>query len=111
MNRGDAVTLTLNIKVDNVYITENYADEIELTFNKQNELECVQKTLSNGDIVWNETEGKYQVTLSQKDTYKFRPCTNSVQIRILKDGQVISSAINTIEVGETNSQNTLVSEV
>ena len=107
MNRGDAKTLTLNIFINNEPITSDYADEIEVTFNKECGSFCVQKTLSNGDITWNEAVSKYQMFLSQEDTFKLKTGVNTVQLRLLKGDVVISSIINSFTIGGVNSKEVL----
>lgn len=107
MNRGDATTLTLNIFINGEPITNDYADEIEITFNKECGSFCVQKTLSDEQIVWNASSEKYEMFLTQEDTFKLRTGVNTVQLRLLKDGNVISSIINSFNIGGVNSKEVL----
>lgn len=107
MNRGDAQKVVLTINVDDEPITENYADEIELTFNRDGNLHNIRKTLSNNQITWNSTLEQYEVFLSQEDTFKMVEGDNPVQLRVLKDGVVISSNIMTFILGGVNSKEVL----
>lgn len=107
MNRGDAKIIKLEILIDNTPITESYADEIELTINKQGDVHCIKKTLSNGDIVWNSEYGMYEVYLSQNDTFTLCDGNNPSQIRILKNNLVVSSGLVKFELGDANSKEEL----
>lgn len=107
MNRGDANYLTLNIKVNSVDIGQHYADEIELTFNKENGLHTIKKTLSDGGITWNATRNKFMAYLSQEDTFNLEDGANTWQIRLLKDDVVISNTISIINIGDANSKEVL----
>lgn len=107
MNRGDAQYIELSITIDGVPITEDYPDEIELTFNPECCNHSVRKLLSDGGITWNELNDKFQVFLTQADTFTMKAGCNSWQIRVLKDDMVISSKQGDINLGETNSRKEL----
>ena len=92
-NRGDTIDLILNISIDGNPIEEGYADDIEIQFNYQSETASVKKLLSNEDIYWSETQGKYALRLSQKDTFRLSEEVGGVQCRIYRNGVVISSTI------------------
>lgn len=106
MNKGDANWLFLNIKINGSNITQNYADEIELTFNKLAN-NSITKSLQEETIVWDITTSKFKTFLSQEETFKFNVGINNWQIRILKDDNVISNIISTITIGDVNSRNVL----
>ena len=101
MNRGDARVISLNIKVAGVPVEQDFADEIELTFNPQNGPNCIKKLLSNGSIEWN--GDKYVTYLTQEDTFKLMSGNNSYQLRVKKGINVISSTIKNIKFGRVNS--------
>lgn len=109
MNRGDAQYIELTITIDGVPITEDYPDEIELTFNHE---ECpsnnsVRKLLSKGEIEWNDLNDKFQTFLTQADTFKMKSGSNTWQIRVMKDDIVISSKQGVINLGDSNSRKEL----
>ena len=110
MNRGDSTYLSLNITISGIPITEDYADEIELTFNPQDSCYCVQKYLSKGDIIWNNVKQKYEAFLSQQDSFKLHSGDNHYQIRLLKNGSVVSSKFGAFILGNVNSKEVLVHE-
>ena len=104
MNRGDAKIIKLDILIDDAPITEAYADEIELTINKQGDVHCIKKTLSKGEITWNNEYGMYEVYFSQSDTFVLGDGNNPAQIRILKDNKVVSSGLVRLKIGDVNSK-------
>lgn len=90
MNKGDALLLELDFNVNGEALQEGEWDDIELVLGSHS------YTLSNGDIYWDgET---YVVFLSQEDSFKLN-FTNMYQLRLLKDGFVISSKAMKMKVG------------
>lgn len=110
MNRGDARVVPLTILIDDQPITEGYADEIELTFNQENNRGCVKKKLSTGDITWDSERSQYVTILTQEDTFKFKAGQNTYQFRLLVGNEVISSIDQPIYVGRANSNEVLYVE-
>ena len=107
MNRGDTANISLDISIDDTSITEGYADDIEVTFNPNQSPYCVTKSLKNGGIVWDTENETYVMRLAQSDTFKLRTGENGWQVRLLIGDDVISSDIQTIEIGPANSANVL----
>lgn len=107
MNRGDAQNIALTINIDGEPITEGYAEEIELTFNPNGCNHQVIKSLKKNEIYWNDLEDKYFTMLTQQDTFKMKAGVNTWQLRLLKDGEVISTAIGQLVLGEANSSEVL----
>ena len=107
MNRGDAQAIALNITVDGEPIDEHYADELEITFNPELHGHSVRKTLSSGEIFWNQDEGKYFTTLSQEDTFTLCAGVNTWQLRLMRDSFVISTVIGKLVLGDANSKRVL----
>lgn len=107
MNRGDAQRIILTIQIDGSPITQDYASEIELTFNAQSSQNCVQKLLSKGTITWDAEEGKYACVLSQQDTFKMVAGNNSWQLRVMADGMVASTTMGVLKLGNANSTEVL----
>lgn len=105
MNRGDAGCLLLNIKINGTPITQNYPDNIELTFSVANAK--ITKTLKNAEIVWNTEKSCFQTILTQADTFKMVAGNNPWQIRVLKDDNVVSSRVGAFNLGETISKDVL----
>lgn len=90
MNKGDALILELDFTVNGEALQEGEWDDIELVLGSHS------YTLSNGDIYWDgET---YVVFLSQEDSFQLK-FTNMYQLRLLKDGFVISSKPIRMKVG------------
>ena len=110
MNRGDAQAVYLNITVDGNPIDQYYADEIEVTFNPELHGHSVRKTLSAGDIYWDDEVHQYALVLSQEDTFILHPGNNTWQLRLMKDTFVVSTIIGKIAIGDVNSKRILVSE-
>ena len=108
MNRGDAELVKLTIMLDDVPIEEGYADDIELTFNPQCGMFCVQKSLQDETIYWSNQYGCYVTFITQEDSFKMKVGTNTVQLRILKNNTVISSTLNSFILGGVNSHEVLV---
>lgn len=108
MNRGDAGKLSLTIIIDTEPITEGYADDIEVTFNPDNTRCCVKKLLSKGEVIWDSENDEYTINLTQNDTFKMHEGDNKVQIRILKDSEVLSSDLTTFIIGAVNSEEVLL---
>ena len=107
MNRGDSLIAIIDIEIENEPIENNYADEIEVTFNDQRTRNCVRKTLSSGGVIWSSDYGKYGVVLSQEDTFKFTRGKNTFQVRVLHGDEVISSDVEGFLVGDANSSEVL----
>ena len=117
MNRGDTSFLMLNYTINGDPLSEGEYQEIELTINAQPSSRCIQKKLSNSDIVWGTltyTEGEtektftgYYTHLDQDETFKLSQGTNEVQIRILDNNEVGSSAISSISLGQVLSNEVL----
>lgn len=117
MNRGDTSYLMLNYSINGNPLSEGDYEEIELTINEQSSFRCVKKLLSEGEIVWGtmnyiendeeKTFTGYYVHLSQEETFKLGKGANEVQIRILDNNEVGSSAVSTIDLGRVLSNEVL----
>ena len=107
MNRGDALGLVLYITVNDEPITQEYADQIELTLNPELQGHSVRKILSDGGIYWEPSEERFIARLTQADTFALKPGTNTWQLRVLKGEMVISTIIGKINVGDANSKRVL----
>lgn len=100
MNKGDTITIYLNYTVDGVPIAENDFDEIEFSIGSK------RYTLTDEDIVWDESAGAYKIALSQDDTFSLG-YDNRYQIRLKKDSTVVSSGISVLSLGPTISKETI----
>lgn len=107
MNRGDSRYISLAIRVNGKLIDETYSDDIELTINPQSAQSCVQKTLKNGEIVWNNTLKRYVAFISQNDSFRLKNGSNNWQVRLLKGEVVVSTTFGSLEVGPVNSREIL----
>lgn len=108
MNRGDSFYIKLEITIDGHFIEEGFADEIELTLNPQEIFNCVQKTLTNEEIYWDDSQNAYVCFLNQEDTFKLFAGNNSYQIRVLQGNEVISTNFGILRLGDVNSKEILI---
>ena len=125
MNRGDTSYLMLNYTINGDPLVEGDYEEIELTINEQSSFRSVKKLLSKGEIEWGtltyiedelqngvitpvqKTFTGYFAHLSQEETFLLQQGGNEVQLRILDNNEVGSSAISTIMLGQTLSSEVL----
>ena len=119
MNRGDTAYLLLNYTLNGSPLVQNAYQEIELQLNYQKQpgspfaQKSVKKLLSAGDIVWGtlsyndgaetKTFTGYYCTMSQEDTFNMTAGENLVQLRILVNDEVGSSAITSVTFGQVLS--------
>lgn len=102
MNKGDALLIELDYTVNGESLQEGEWDDIEFALNDKS------YSLSNGDIYW---DGEaYVCYLSEADTFDLR-FTNIYQLRLAKDGYVISSPITTWRVGGVLSKKYLTGDI
>lgn len=117
MNRGDTAYLLLDYTVNEAPLTEGDCQELELQINRQSTYSSVKKLLSDGGITWEdgyqyEEDGEtksftgYVVHLTQEDTFKVDG-TCSIQLRVMKDNEVGSSEITSINLGAVLSRKVL----
>ena len=97
MNSGDTVKIILNYTVDGVPISEGAFDEIEFSIGRK------RYTLSDEKIAWDEAAGAYSITLTQEDTFALAG-DQRYQIRLKKDGEVVSSGISVVNIGRSISK-------
>lgn len=118
LNRGDTVCLLLNYNLNGEPLVEGAYQEIELQINKQGIFNAVKKTLSDGSIVWGEVsylddEGQaqtftgYYANLSQEETFRLSSGASNIQLRIMLNDEVGSSAISSINLGQVLSSQIL----
>lgn len=102
MNKGDALLIELDYTVNGEALQEGEWDDIEFSLNSKS------YSLSNGDIYW---DGEaYVCYLSEADTFDLR-FTNIYQLRLAKDGYVISSPITQWRVGGVLSKKYITGEI
>ena len=102
MNKGDALLIELDYTVNGEALQEGEWDDIEFSLNSKS------YSLSNGDIYW---DGEaYVCYLSEADTFDLR-FTNIYQLRLAKDGYVISSPITTWRVGGVLSKKYITGDI
>lgn len=117
MNRGDTAYLLLDYQVNGAPLIQGDYQEIELQINKQNPISSVKKLLSLEEITWEsgyqyEEDGEtksftgYVAHLTQEDTFKVNG-TCSIQLRVMKDDEVGSSEITSIDLGAVLSRKVL----
>lgn len=116
MNRGDTSFLMLNYTINGDPLVEGDYEEIELTINEESSFRCVKKMLSKGEIEWGtltyedngtQTFTGYYAHLSQEETFKLSRGVNEVQVRILSNDEVGSSAVSSMELGRVLSSEVL----
>lgn len=98
MNRGDTLYIQLDYTVNDEPLIQNDWDEIEFSFGDK------QYSLSNGDIVWDNELEKYCVFIDQEDTFALKNFVTHYQIRLKKDGEVISDNVKPFAVGKVISR-------
>jgi len=102
MNKGDALLIELDYTVNGEALQEGEWDDIEFALNDKS------YSLSDGDIYW---DGEaYVCYLSEADTFDLR-FTNIYQLRLAKDGYVISSPITQWRVGGVLSKKYITGEI
>lgn len=114
MNRGDTAYLMLNYTINGDALTEGAYDEIELQINNEFKDNSIKKLLSKGDIRWGTltyTEGNvektftgYYARLSQEETFSLSNGASEVQLRILVNEEVGSSAVSSVSFGNVLSR-------
>lgn len=116
MNRGDTAYLMLNYTINGDPLVEGAYQEIELQINKQGS-DSIKKLLSKEDIKWGtltyedgqqtKTFTGYYCSLSQEETFSLRNGEMDVQLRILVNDEVGSSAISSVPLGQVLSKKVL----
>lgn len=116
-NEGDTAVLMLNYKLNGEDLVENAYDEIELQINSQTNFYSLKKLLSAGDIEWGtvvydvddqeQTFTGYVAHLTQEETFKLKKGTWQAQLRILVNGEVGSSGISALDIGDALSTKVL----
>ena len=121
MNRGDTGYLILSYTLNGEPLEQGAYQEIELQINRQGAFPCsIKKLLSDGTILWGtllyDNDGEtasftgYYCTLSQEETFSLNEGEVEVQLRILEDDEVGSSAIDSFELGRTLSTEVLTDD-
>lgn len=116
MNRGDTAILMLDYTFNGDPLQEGAYQEIELQLNPQGA--GVKKLLSLGQIVWGsvtyednhgdeQTFTGYYAFLTQEETFNLRNGKNTVQLRVMINDEVGSSAISEMSLGEVLSNKVL----
>lgn len=118
-NRGDTAYLLLNYTINDEPLTQQAVDELELQINVQGDYRSIKKLLSTGGIYWDDSftyedsEGQTQtfsgfiVALDQEDTFAMSRGKSEIQLRAMVGGEVGSSEIETIELGNALSNRVL----
>lgn len=107
MNNGDALYIVLDYKVDGEPIQEGQFDEIEFSIGDKYAKNSVRFLFSNGDISWDPNLEKYTLFITQRDTLKLSSGVNTYveyQVRLRKDDVVISSPVETLQIGRSVSK-------
>lgn len=121
MNRGDTSYLMLNYTINGDPLIEGGYEEIELQLNSERNFANVKKLLSKGDIQWgtlnyDDPDGTtrsftgYYAHLSQEETFRLNHGRVNVQIRVLWNGDVGSSAVADFTLGQVLSEKVLEEE-
>lgn len=105
-NRGDTLSIVLDYQFNGKDIEEGQFDEMEFQIGPQSNTNSRKFLLSQDEIYWDDDEECYCVDLSQADTFAL-PRRFKYQLRVLKDGEVVSSDISHATVGEVLSSNVL----
>lgn len=118
-NRGDTAYLLLDYTVNGEPMQEGEYQELELQINVQGNYRSIKKLLSVGDIFWDDnytyidadgneqTFSGYIVSLDQDDTFLVSQGQAEIQLRVLIDGEVGSSQIEELNIGNALSDEVL----
>lgn len=101
MMTGDAYLLPIGITLEGAQATDGAFEEIEVTIGS------VRKTMSEGDITFDEESEDFFVRFTQEDTFKLRGKKN-VQMRVkFANGEVIGVNVGELEHEESTSKEVL----
>ena len=118
-NRGDTTYLLLDYKVNGEQMVEGAYQEIELSLNKSDCYFSVRKTLSGGDITWEEdctyidSEGVeqtftgYVAYLDQEETFALEEGNTQIQLSVMLNNEVGSSSMEVLDIGDVLSNKVL----
>lgn len=106
MNRGDTIYFQLDFTINEEPLGKDEYDEIELQFNPQGNFSSLKLLMSKGEIEWDEDYGKYIAFLDQDATFKL-PRVVEYQLRLKIGTDVVSSNIESFDLGEVLSRRTL----
>lgn len=117
-NRGDTAYLLLNYTLNGEPLEEGIYQEIELQINEQGGLSAIKKLYSQGDIFWSDqftyndkgtvkTFEGYVCGLTQEETFRLSHGVSEVQLRIMINEEVGSSAYSEVDVGKALSEKVL----
>lgn len=118
-NKGDTAYLLLNFTINGEPMQEGKYQELEFQINVQGNYRAIKKLLSKGEIFWDgnytytDAEGQeqifagYIVSLDQEDTFLISQGNAEVQLRVLIDGEVGSSQIEELVIGDALSDEVL----
>ena len=117
INEGDTAWLMLNYKLNGQDLEEDAYQEIELQLNPQSGMNAIKKKLSEGTIRWGTAyymEGNvektftgYLAAISQEESFRLSKGKAQVQLRIMVDNEVGSSAISEVCIGDALSTEVL----
>ena len=118
LNSGDTTCLLLNYTLNGEELVEDAYKEIELQINTQGQYNSIKKLLSDGGIEWGtityiddsdmqQVFTGYFAKLTQDDTFKITSGQSQIQLRIMIDDEVGSSAISSIDLGNVLSKKVL----
>ena len=100
MNKGDTISFILDYTLNGEPLEKDAYDVIEFAIGEK-----IFKTTDN-KIVWDDEKGKYVINLTQEESFEL-PNIVKHQIRIKTNGEVVSSPIETLRLGNTISKEIL----
>ena len=100
INHGDTIYIELNYTVNDVPLAEDNWDEIEFMFGGY------RYSLSEGTIVLDQELGTYCISITQQQTFEMNYIIE-YQLRLLKDGDVISTKVQRMPLGNVLSTHVL----
>ena len=118
LNSGDTTCLLLNYTLNGEALVEGAYREIELQINTQGQYNSIKKLLSDNSIEWGtityidddnvqQSFTGYFAKLTQEDTFKITSGQSQIQLRIMINDEVGSSAISDIDLGNVLSRKVL----
>ena len=118
MRSGDTMCLLLNYTINGSPMVQGAYREIELQINTQGQFNSIKKLLSDNSIEWGtityiddsdmqQSFTGYYAKLTQEDTFKITSGQSQIQLRVMINDEVGSSAISDIDLGNVLSRKVL----
>lgn len=102
MMTGDAYVLPISITLESGIANSGSFADVEVVIGG-----CIRKTMTDGEVTFDETKQEFLVPLTQEETFKLRG-TSEVDLRLkFSNGEVIGVRAGTVEHDESQSRQVL----